>query len=269
MTSTIARSIRTALETADPMDKVKAARRVAREWRLGRIQPVFDVMMPDRPARPDHPLLLPPREMPRRRGGSALARTAMVHALAHIEFVAIDLALDLAGRFGADQPSEFVSDFLAIAADEAMHFALLERRLNALGSTYGAFAAHDGLWEAAEGTTDDLLARLAIVPMVLEARGLDVCPATMERFRNLGDETTARIVSRILEDEIRHVAAGSKWFNTLCLEQHLNPVTHWQELVAARFRGLLKPPFNDSARESAGLTRDYYQQLASRDGLPQ
>jgi uncharacterized ferritin-like protein (DUF455 family) len=245
------------------MAKVKAARSVARDWRLGRLSAAAPEAMPNRPARPDHPELLPPRLMPRRRGGSAQAQAAMLHSLAHIEFVAIDLALDLAGRFGADQPSEFMDDFLSIAADEAMHFALLERRLNALGSHYGAMPAHDGLWEAAEATQDDLLARLAIVPMVLEARGLDVCPATISRFEAMGDSATVRIVTRILNDEVRHVALGAKWFNRLCESRALEPVKHWQSLVNSRFRGALKPPFNDSARESAGLTRDYYQALAS------
>jgi uncharacterized ferritin-like protein (DUF455 family) len=257
-------AIRNALLTADPISKIKAARQVARDWRLGRLSGDGDVPMPDRPARPAHPELLPPRLMPRRRGGSKQAQVAMLHALAHIEFVAIDLALDMAGRFGADQPAEFTDDFLSVAADEAMHFALLERRLNQLGSHYGAFAAHDGLWEAAESTCDDVLARLAIVPMVLEARGLDVCPFTISRFSALGDATTVRIVTRILDDEVRHVALGAKWFNLLCESRALSPANHWKNLVKSRFRGALKPPFNDSARESAGLTRDYYLPLASR-----
>ncbi len=264
MSGALFSAIRDALLSAEPIAKVKAARAVARDWRLGRLSANPPEAMPARPARPDHPELLPPRLMPRRRGGSAQAQAAMLHALAHIEFVAIDLALDLAGRFGADQPAEFMDDFLSIAADEAMHFALLERRLNTLGSHYGAMPAHDGLWEAAESTQDDLLARLAIVPMVLEARGLDVCPATISRFEAMGDSATVRIVTRILDDEVRHVALGAKWFNRLCDSRGLEPVKHWQNLVNSRFRGALKPPFNDSARESAGLTRDYYESLASR-----
>lgn len=263
MTDSVSSAIRRALLTADPLAKVKAARQLARDWRLRRLSAPSAMPMPDRPARPAHPELLPPRLMPRRRGGSAQAQAAMLHALAHIEFVAIDLALDMAGRFGSDQPAEFCDDFLSVAADEAMHFALLERRLNTLGSYYGAMAAHDGLWEAAEATRDDLLARLAIVPMVLEARGLDVCPATIGRFEAIGDTSTVSIVTRILADEVRHVAIGAKWFNRLCESAGLEPVKHWQSLVNSRFRGALKPPFNDSARESAGLTRAYYQSLAS------
>ena len=137
-----------ALLTADPPAKVFAARKVARDWRLGRLAFAFDVPMPDRPARPARPELLPPNRMPKRgKGGSERGRLALWHALAHIEFVAIDLALDMAGRFGAQMGHEFVSDFLAVAADEAMHFALLDRHLVSLGSGYGALPAHDGLWK--------------------------------------------------------------------------------------------------------------------------
>jgi uncharacterized ferritin-like protein (DUF455 family) len=225
-------------------------------------------MMPDRPARPDAPVLLPPNRMPKRRGGGTLGnRIAMVHALAHIEFVAIDLAFDMAGRFGAGMPRDFVSDWLSVGADEAMHFSLLARRLAALGSHYGALPAHDGLWEAAGITRHDLAARLAIVPMVLEARGLDVSPATIDRFRAFGDEPSARILSRIYADEIRHVRVGSLWFSKTCDSVGVNHAVHWQHLVRTYFRGSLKPPFNDSARQEAGLPRDFYTQVATeREG---
>ena len=186
----------------------------------------------------------------------------MLHALAHIEFVAIDLAVDLVGRFGGAFPRGFVDDWIGVAADEAMHFALLDRRLRQLGSFYGELPAHAGLWEAAEATNDDVLARLAIVPMVLEARGLDVTPATVERFRAAGDAVSAKILSRIYKDEIRHVTAGTVWFNQKCDEMGFNAVETWQSLVKSRFRGVLKPPFNDSARREAGLTQDYYAVIA-------
>jgi uncharacterized ferritin-like protein (DUF455 family) len=143
-----------------------------------------------------------------------------------------------------------------------MHFALLDRRLRALGSGYGALPAHDGLWEAAAKTADDPLARLAVVPMVLEARGLDVTPATVERFEASGDRRSAAILGRIYRDEIRHVAAGTHWFRWACESQRIEPVSHWQRLVGARFRGAVKPPFNDSARDEAGLSREYYAALA-------
>lgn len=249
--------------TAKPADKVRAARAATRAWRRGRLEHVFDVAMPDRPARPERPELLSPGQMPKRgKGGSDRGRIAMLHALAHIEFVAIDLAFDLAGRFGAQFPLDFLDDWLGVGADEAMHFALLDRRLRALGSSYGAMPAHDGLWEAAEATAGDALARLAVVPMVLEARGLDVTPAAVERFRAAGDARSAAILTRIYRDEIRHVGAGARWFLYLCEARRIAPVSEWQRLVRRHFRGSLKPPFNASARDEAGLSRDYYAPLA-------
>ena len=139
----------------------------------------------------------------------------------------------------------------------------LDRRLRTLGSHYGALPAHAGLWEAAAATADDPLARLAIVPMVLEARGLDVTPATVTRFRAQGDEASAKILERIYTDEIRHVSAGTVWFNWMCDELGFAPAPTWQTLVKSRFRGVLKPPFNDSARRDAGLTQEYYAVIAS------
>lgn len=255
---------RAVLLTPDPQDKRRAARVLARAWRQGRLAHRCDAAMPDRPAWPAAPELLPPNQMPRRRkGGSERGRIAMLHALAHIEFVAIDLAVDLIGRFGDQFPRGFVDEWIAVVADEAMHFALLDRRLRALGSHYGAMPAHAGLWEAAEATADDALARLAIVPMVLEARGLDVTPATIDRFRAQGDEPSARILERIYVDEIRHVSAGTIWFNWMCDERGFAPAATWQNLVKSRFRGSVKPPFNDSARRDAGLTQEYYAVIAS------
>ena len=259
----VAVAIRAALLTADPLRKAMAARAVARDWRLGRLEFAFDAAMPDNPARPERPELLPPNRMPKRgRGGSERGRIALWHALAHIEFVAIDLALDMAGRFGAQMGRAFVSDFLAVAADEAMHFALLQRRLKVLGSNYGALPAHDGLWEAAEKTRHDVAARLAIVPMVLEARGLDVTPATLERLQAAGDILGTRILQRILDDEIRHVRIGTTHFIAFCERIGKAPEIHWKKLVAQHFTGGLKPPFNDSARLAAGLSRDFYAAIA-------
>ncbi|MGL5009840.1 MAG: ferritin-like domain-containing protein [Paracoccaceae bacterium] len=249
--------------TADPQAKLMRARSVARDWRMGRLEHRFDAEMPDFPARPDAPELLQPRFMPkRRRAGSERARIAMLHALAHIEFVAIDLAFDLVGRFGAHFPREFADDWLKVGADEAMHFALVDRRLKQLGSHYGALPAHDGLWEAAFETRHDPLARLAIVPMVLEARGLDVTPTMITRFEGQGDSVSARILNRIYNDEIGHVLAGTKWFESACAEAQKLPKSYWKTLVNRHFRGELKAPFNDSARSRAGLTREYYMQVA-------
>jgi len=251
-------AIRAALLTGDPYGKVRATRKLVRDWRGGRLVFRFDDAMPCEPAWPHRPELLPPNQMPRRgRGGSQRGRIALWHALAHIEFVAIDLALDMAGRFGEEMGHDFVTDFLSVAADEAMHFVLLDRKLKTLGSHYGALPAHAGLWEAAHETRGSVAARLAVVPMVLEARGLDVTPAMLDRVRAQGDENGARILERILDDEIRHVRFGTKHFDELCRARDEIPQESWQKLLAAHFRGQLKPPFNDSARESAGLSRDY------------
>lgn len=255
-------AIRAAMLTAEPTAKVMAAREVERMWRAGRLDFTFDCAMPDVPARPDAPVLLAPAEMPRRGRGSEHGRIALLHALAHIEFVAIDLALDAAGRFGAEMGRGFVDDWLSVAADEAMHFALLARRLRTLGTSYGALPAHDGLWEAARDTAHDVAARLAIVPMVLEARALDVSPQTIARFASAGDERSARILQRILDDEIRHVRFGTTHFVAICQKRQESPPTAWKRLVAQHFRGAVKPPFNDSARHQAGLSREFMAGVA-------
>ncbi|MBB4858038.1 uncharacterized ferritin-like protein (DUF455 family) [Novosphingobium chloroacetimidivorans] len=239
-----------------------AARRVARDWRHGRLAWGFEIAMPDEPARPAAPELLPPNRMPKRgKAGSERGRVALWHAVAHIEFVAIDLALDMAGRFGAQMGPEFVSDFLDIAAEEAMHFALIDRHLRKMGSFYGALPAHSGLWDAAHETRHDVAARLAVVPMVLEARGLDVTPAMLDRVKAGGDQIGARLLSRILDDEIRHVRTGVKHF-VACAQNADQPADSlWKSLVQLHFRGQIKKPFNDSARRSAGLPLDWYSGL--------
>ena len=257
MTS-VGAAIAAVLATADPRAKAMGARDVARGWRGGRLAWDF-APLPDRPARPAAPELLPPNRMPKRgKGGSERALIALWHALAHIEFVAIDLALDMAGRFGAARGPAFVADFLAVAADEAMHFALLSRHLQAVGSHYGALPAHDGLWDAADATRHDVAARLALVPMVLEARGLDVTPQTLERVRGAGDQRRAPIRSRILDDENRHLAVGTRHFIAVAAERRESAEILFQTLISEHFRGGLKPPFNDSARQAAGLSRNFY-----------
>jgi len=260
----IAGACRAVLLTTDPHEKAFAARAAVRGWQSGRLAHRFDAPMPDDPPRPERPELLSPNRMPKRgRAGSERARLAMLHALAHIEYVAIDLAFDCAGRFGEGMPRAFVDDWLGVGADEAMHFVLLDRRLRSLGSGYGALPAHAGLWEAADKTRDDLAARLAVVPMALEARGLDVTPATVERFRAAGDERSARILTRIYMDEIRHVSMGTKWFESCCTSGQQPPAELWRTLISRHLGGAVKPPFNDSARAQAGLTRDYYGTLAA------
>lgn len=259
---TVGGAIAAALQADDAYAKVRAARAVARGWRVGRLAFAFPDAMPERPGRPERPELLAPRHMPRRgRGQSLKGRIALFHALAHIEFVAIDLALDMAGRFGAEMDFSFTSDFLAVAADEAMHFVLLDRHLRSLGSYYGALPAHDGLWSTAHQTCHDVAARLAVVPMLLEARGLDVTPLTLERVQAAGDSRGARILERILDDEIRHVVVGVKHFYGVCEQRGESPPQFWKTLRNAHFAGSVHPPFNDSARRSAGLSREFYAEV--------
>ena len=261
--TTVSQAIRTALLESDPRRKVMQTRALVRDWRLGRLEPRFDLAMPDEPGRPRRPELLPPSQMPKRGKGSEHGRIALWHALAHIEFAAIDLALDMAGRFGGAMGRGFVDDFLKVAADEAMHFALIDRHLQAQGSHYGALPAHSGLWDAARATAYDVAARLAVVPMVLEARALDITPQTLERVRAAGDARGAKILQRILDDEIAHVRFGSTHFIALAESRGESPEKLWKLLVARHFAGAIKPPFNDSARLSAGLPRSFYAGVAS------
>ena len=260
----VSTAIRDALLTGQAQAKVMAARKVARDWRLRRLQfdGTFDPM-PERPAWPGRLQFVSPARMPRRgRYGSRKGQAALWHALAHIEFVAIDLALDMAGRFGEEQGRGFVSDWLQVASEEAMHFALIARKLATYDMAYGDMPVHDGLWQAASDTAHDVAARLAVVPMVLEARGLDVTPATLERVQAVGDWNGAKILSRILDDEVRHVAFGTRHFARIAVRRGENPPELWQKLVRRHFSGRVKGPFNDSARRSAGLSREYYGGLA-------
>jgi len=264
MTRSLAAAIRAVLLTAEPRPKVMATRKLVRDWHQGRLAWRFDVTMPDNPARPATPRLLPPAQMPKRgRGGSERGRIALWHSIAHIEFVAIDLALDMVGRFGSEMNRQFADDFLTIAAEEALHFALIERHLREFGSHYGALPAHAGLWQAADATRNDVMARLAVVPLVLEARGLDVTPALRDRVMAAGDMRGGRILERILDDEIRHVATGARHFEAACRGLAEEPESRWKWLVNRYFGGSLKAPFNDSARRSAGLSRYPYRSLAS------
>ncbi len=208
-------------------------------------------------------MLRPPRDMPRRRNfGAPAGRIALLHALAHIELNAIDLAWDIVARFSdTGMPRAFFDDWLGVAAEEAEHFALLASRLDALGSVYGALPAHDGLWEAAAATAHDLIARLAIVPLVLEARGLDVTPEMILRLERAGDGESAAILAGIYRDEIGHVAVGLRWFRRLCHEHGLDPEAAFHDRVRRYFGGALKPPFNREGRDQAGFPAAYYEKL--------
>lgn len=207
--------------------------------------------------------------MPRRRKAQSVAgRTALLHALAHIELNAVDLSWDAIARYsaparaGMDLPLAFFTDWLSVADDEARHHRLLEERLQALGSTYGALPAHDGLWQAAVDTAADLAARMAVVPMVLEARGLDVTPPMIAGLRHAGDEASADVLQTIHDDEIGHVAIGKRWFEHVCAARGAEPIPTWQHLVRTHFRGELKRPFNRLSRDKAGFHSAFYEPIA-------
>ncbi|WP_202396201.1 ferritin-like domain-containing protein [Stappia sediminis] len=250
---------------ADTARKVELAYATSRAWfrrELSLRRGSGPLAMPDRPGRPDKPVLLPPRDMPRRSVGGEAGRIALVHSLAHIELNAVDLTWDLIGRFAhAKMPRSYFDDWVQVGLEEAKHFSLLERRLEDLDSHYGALPAHDGLWQAAQATGHDLAARLAIIPLVLEARGLDITPGMIEKSGALGDTQTASILEIIYRDEKRHVAFGAKWFRYICDRQGLKPESRFQQLVRTHFKGGLKPPFNDRARSEAGLTPGFYRPL--------
>lgn len=256
------------LSIPDAVDKANATRRLHADYLAGRFVVRGTPDAPHRPARPARPRLLPPRDMPRRRkGGTVATRIALVHAIAHIELNAIDLAVDLVARFASpDLPDRFFDDWLRVADDEARHFLLLRQRLLDLGADYGDLPAHDGLWQAAMDTAHALTARLAVAHMVLEARGLDVTPAMIERLTRLGDIETAEILSVIYRDEITHVAAANHWFGELTGLSGDARDACWQRLVRESFRGMLKRPFNHDARRGAGMEPAMYEPLA--DPLP-
>ncbi len=257
---TLAEAAAAVLGAAEARTKAEASRAAAHNWRAGAIVAIGDGAAPERPARPPRPELKPPREMPKRRAaGTRETRVALLHAVAHIELNAIDLAWDIVARFASpDLPRAFFDDWVRVGDDEAKHFLLLADRLAALGAGYGELPAHDGLWQAAYETRHDLLARLAIVPLVLEARGLDVTPAMIARFELLGAAESAGVLRIIYADEIGHVAAGRRWFEWLCERRGAAPVETWRALVRRHFRGALKPPFNDEARAQAGFASRYY-----------
>jgi len=252
------------LRTEKPRDKAEQARRVAAAWRSDKLAFKFNSAPPDRPARPDKPELLDPSQMPSRgRGGTENNRRALLHAVAHIELNAIDLAFDMVARFGAVMPRLFTDDWVGVGDDEARHFTLLAGRMKSLDCRYGDFPAHDGLWQSAMDTAGSLPGRLAIVPMVLEARGLDVTPKMIEQFKRAGDTASAEVMTTILEEEITHVAAGARWFKFLAQQGELDADEWFQDLVKSYFKGKIKPPFNKPARNRAGLPVSFYDPLGA------
>lgn len=253
------------LAQCDPAEKIRLTAATATAWRDGTL-PLGDretAAVESAPGRPDDLLLVPPLKVPKRKLGTERGHAAFVHAIAHIEFNAINLAWDCVQRF-RDLPREFYDDWVSVADDEARHFSMLAGRLAELGFSYGDFEAHDGLWEMSEKTRHDAVARMAMVPRFLEARGLDVAPSMIVRLDRMGDEKTAAIVRVILREEVAHVAAGSRWFRHLCLERGEDPETLFSELIDRYLIGSVKGPLNLEHRRQAGFTERELEDLAAR-----
>jgi len=244
-----------ALAECDPEAKAGQAIAIAESLRSGALAIDESAPAPDRiddPGRPVRPALVAPRDVPSRGLGSVEGRAALLHAVAHIEFNAINLALDAAWRFRG-MPREFYLDWTGVAADEARHFRLLRTRLEALGFRYGDFPAHNGLWEMARKSAHSCVARMALVPRLLEARGLDVTPGMIARFRGLGDTASVAVLETILEEEVGHVAIGSRWFAWCCEREGLEPAETFVGLLQDVAKGALRGPFNLEARRAAGF----------------
>ena len=245
------------LALADPQEKCSAVEAFSEAVEQGPVKwdwsfPVLPICPPGRPERPE---LVDPVSVPRRRLGSEAGRAALIHAIAHIEFNAINLALDAAYRFRG-MPENYYLDWISVAVDEARHFQLLQSRLDKLGHHYGEFPAHNGLWEMAEKTADSCLVRMALVPRVLEARGLDVTPGMIERLLGAGDKESIAALEVILAEEVRHVAVGSHWFNYCCAQEGKAPVDTFLQLLRDHFGGSIRGPFNLPARSQAGFTAE-------------
>ncbi len=243
-----------ALKIPDPDGKCAATMALACE--IATVNPTEVFPQPDHlPCRPDRPALVPVLKVQKRSTHTVEGRAALLHSLAHIEFNAIDLALDIIWRF-PDMPQQFYLDWALVAQDEARHFKLLNNHLSTLGHQYGDFPAHTGLWDMAQRTQGDLLARLALVPRTLEARGLDASPPVRDKLLSAGDQPGAQILSIILQDEIGHVATGNRWYKWLCRQRGLEPMATYKRLAdqysAPRPRG----PFNLEARRAAGFDED-------------
>lgn len=258
------------LQAAEPGDKLALTFASAEAFARGALTCPSDAPEPEpirMPGRPTRPRLVHPRELPRRGLGSVEGRAAFIHAIAHIEFNAIDLAWDAVYRF-RDMPARYYADWVSIASDEARHFQMIRERLLAHGRDYGDFDAHNGLWEMAEKTAHDGLARMALVPRVLEARGLDVTPGMIVKLRALGDDATADVLEIILREEVPHVAAGSHWFRWHCERQGVVPEPKFRELLAGYARAVLHGPFNVEARSAAGFSEEELAALMQVAGSP-
>lgn len=252
-----------ALARRDPAEKARAVRALAAD--AGTTVAPQAMLCPDAalPGRPDRPRLVEPAALPRRSPFTTEGRAALIHAIAHIEFNAINLALDAVWRF-AGMPEAYYRDWLRVAGEEALHFSLLREHLGTLGHDYGHFDAHDGLWTMTERTAGDIVARMALVPRTLEARGLDATPPIQAKLRRCGDDAAVAILDIILRDEIGHVAVGNHWYRWLCRRDGLDPAAHYAVLAARHRAPRLQPPFNLDARRAAGFSDDEMAALTAR-----
>ncbi len=239
--------------------KVAGVKALASDWHAGRLTldsgaalSAEGAVIPGRPARPE---LVPPLQVTHRSMRTEEGRAALIHALAHIEFNAINLALDAIWRF-PDMPQAFYADWLQVASEEAYHFSLLAAHLQVLGYSYGDFPAHNSLWDMAEKTRSDILARIALVPRTMEARGLDAAPPVRNKLAQAGDQAAADILDIILRDEIGHVAIGNRWYGWLCERRGLDPIATFAALSVEFKAPVMRGPFNMSARRAAGFTDD-------------
>lgn len=256
------------LQTANGRKKTALSRQYAAQWQTARTAgsevTIGSAVPPDMPARPHRPSLLNPRDVPRRKPGTPEGRVAILHAVAHIELNAVDLHWDLIARFtDTKMPIGFYDDWVKAADEESKHFNLMCDCLEASGSHYGALDAHAGMWRAAEDTASDFMGRLAVVPMVLEARGLDVTPGMIKIFKQAKDQQAIDALEVIYSEEVHHVAYGSKWFHFLCGRHELDPTGVFHDLVRRYFHSDLRPPFNEEKRAEAGIPPDFYWPLAA------
>ncbi len=264
----LTRAARCCLESTEAEEKLTATASAVEQWRSGSLEIDHGTGAgpPFAPGYPRALRLVNPLDVPRRRLSNDKGHIAAVHALAHIEFNAINLAWDCVLRYGG-MPSSFYEDWVGVAAEEAFHFRLLMQRLVQLGADYGDLPAHDGLWEMAEKTSGDLAARMAMVPRFLEARGLDVTPGLIEKFRQAGDPSSAAILETILSDEVGHVALGSRWFRHVCRARGVDPDEHFKRLLRAYTRGKVKGPIQTQHRLAAGFSDselDYLRSAAAK-----
>ncbi|RJG00225.1 ferritin-like domain-containing protein [Noviherbaspirillum sedimenti] len=251
------------LGTTDPAQKAAGVAALRTAWQEGTVALAAAVQLQPTqriPGRPAQPQLIAPRALKHRSMTSVEGRAALIHALAHIEFNAINLALDALWRY-AGMPADYYADWLQVAAEEALHFSLLAAHLQTLGFAYGDFPAHDSLWEMAQKTEGDILARMALVPRTLEARGLDATPAVRAKLAQAGDHAAAAILDIILRDEIGHVAIGNRWYGWLCGQRGLDPLAAYAQLAAIHKAPPLRGPFNLAARRQAGFTEAELAQL--------